>query len=252
MTHMLDMKNKVLLGAMVLATSFFSCKTELKEKESKGEDLLGYVDPFIGTGGHVHTFPGATYPFGMIQLSPDGDTDGWDWCSGYHYSDTNLKGFSHTHLSGTGWADLGDILLMPGTGELKLQPGAKTNPDEGWRSRFSHENETAKPGYYQVYLQDYDVNVELTTNRRVGAHRYSFPTNKEGWVVIDPTNKIFGKVFETKVEVRNNQQITGYCKSTGWGGDRYVYFVAQFSQPFASTGVFADGKVVEGKKELAS
>ena len=126
------------------------------------------MDPFIGTGGHVHTFPGATVPFGMIQLSPDGDVKGWDWCSGYHQSDSSLMGFSHTHLSGTGWTDLGDILLTATVGDVQMVPGSKENPDEGYRSRFSHDNEEASPGYYRVFLQDYKVNAEMTTYRTCG------------------------------------------------------------------------------------
>ena len=121
-----------------------------------------YVDPFIGTGGHGHTFPGATLPFGMVQLSPDTDTEGWDWCSGYHTSDSSLMGFSHTHLSGTGGADYGDIMLLPFTGAIYWRPGSKENPDAGYRARFSHKNESARPGYYQVFLPDDDINVELT------------------------------------------------------------------------------------------
>jgi len=199
------------------------------------EGILAEVDPFIGTGGHVHTFPGATVPFGMIQLSPDGDTKGWDWCSGYHYSDSSLMGFSHNHLSGTGWADLGDILLMPTVGSLQMEPGPKGDPDAGYRSRFSHKKESASPGYYQVFLEDYGVNAELTASERVGYHRYTFPGTDEANVIIDPVHKIFGKVYQTLVKVEGNK-VKGYCYSTGWGGTRYAYFVAEFSKAFHSYG----------------
>src|SRR5450755_5111607 len=116
-------------------------------------DVTEYVKIRIGTGGHGHTYPGATVPFGMVQLSPDTFNDGWDWCSGYHYSDKSIMGFSHTHLSGTGASDLLDVLLMPGTGPAKLAPGSRENPDAGYRSRFSHEDEIAEPGYYSVVLK---------------------------------------------------------------------------------------------------
>jgi len=201
-----------------------------------------YVDPFIGTGGHVHTYPGATLPFGAIQLSPDTDLKGWDWCSGYHYSDSSMLGFSHTHLSGTGWSDLGDILVMATTGEVKMMPGDKAKPGSGYRSRFSHKDEKAEPGYYSVLLKDYGVKAELTCTERVGFHRYTFPENKESNIIIDPTNIIFGTAVETSVNIGKNE-ITGYCYSTGWGGRRYVYFVAVFSKPFDKSGVYLTKQV---------
>jgi predicted alpha-1,2-mannosidase len=209
-------------------------------------DVARYVDPFIGTGGHGHTFPGATTPFGMIQLSPDCDTKNgaWDWCSGYHYSDSTMMGFSHNHLSGTGWADLGDILLMPTVGQIKMQPGSKQHPEEGYRSYFSHKNETAQPGYYQVFLKTYGVNAELTASQRVGFHKYTFPATNEANIIIDPVHKIFGSTFHTMVNVVDNRHIRGYCYSEGWGGKRFAYFVAEFSKPFASYGVYEQGKMI--------
>ncbi len=199
--------------------------------------VLNSVDPFIGTGGHGHTYPGAVSPFGMIQLSPDTDMKGWDWCSGYHYSDSSLMGFSHTHLSGTGWSDLGDILLMPTVGDIKINPGSKENPDSGYRSRFTHQEETASPGYYQVYLQDYKINVELTASDRVGFHRYTYPESEFSNIIIDPTHKIFGSTIKTQIAIEGNT-VSGYCFSKGWGGDRYVYFVAEFSKPIARYGIY--------------
>lgn len=206
-----------------------------------------YVNPFLGTDGHVHNFPGATLPFGAVQLSPDTDLKGWDWCSGYHYSDSSLLGFSHTHLSGTGWADLGDILLMATTGELRLNAGEKNKPGTGYRSRFSHADEAAAPGYYRVWLKDYGVKAEMTCTERVGVHRYSFPKGNESNIIIDPTNKIFGKTIETSVNVGKNE-ISGYCYSDGWGGRRYAYFVATFSKPFAASGVYVDSKIQNGRQ----
>lgn len=127
------------------------------------KNFVQYVDPFIGTSGNGHTFPGATLPFGMVQLSPDAHTKGWDYCSGYRYEDDNILGFSHTHLSGTGGADYGDVLLMPFTGQLNFNPGSKQNPDEGYRSRIGKQQEMAEPGFYSVFLTDYQVKAELTT-----------------------------------------------------------------------------------------
>ena len=136
------------------------------------------VDPFIGTGGHGHTYPGAAMPFGMVQLSPDTRLTGWDGCSGYHYSDHVIYGFSHTHLSGTGVSDYGDILLMPSTGPVKLGRGSDKNPNSGYCSTFSHEKESAAPGYYRVWLKDYQIDVQLTVTPRTGIHRYRFPKGK--------------------------------------------------------------------------
>jgi putative alpha-1,2-mannosidase len=149
------------------------------------EDLTKFVKIAIGTGGHGHTYPGATVPFGMVQLSPDTFNDGWDWCSGYHYSDSSIMGFSHTHLSGTGASDMLDFLLMPGTGPSKIFPGSRQNPGEGYRSRFSHEEEIAEPGYYSVILRDYDIRVELSATERAGIHRYTFPQGDSSHFILD-------------------------------------------------------------------
>lgn len=214
-------------------------------KEKKADEVtkpINFVDPFIGTGGIVHTFPGATTPFSMIQLSPDTDTKGWNHCAGYHYDDTNIKGFSHTHLSGTGWSDLGDILLMPTVGKLQTEPGTLEDPDSGWRSKFSHEKEHAEPGYYEVYLQDYDVDVQLTAGKRVGFHKYTFPETDSANIIFDPTNIIFGQVLQTEIHTENANEVTGVCLSNGWGGKRFVYFVAEFSKPYDSFKIAKDGK----------
>ncbi len=175
----------------------------------KEEDILKYVNPFIGTGGHGHTFPGATVPFGTVQLSPDQGTTGWDWCSGYHYSDRSLLGFSHNHLSGTGGSGLGDILVTATTGEIKMIPGTKEKPDDGFRSRFSHDNEEASPGYYRVFLKDYAVDAEMTATDRVGFHRYNFIIGEKGHIIFDPTNKINGNTIESFVSIEKDI-IRGY------------------------------------------
>jgi putative alpha-1,2-mannosidase len=134
-------------------------------------DFSRYVNPFVGTAGHGHTFPGATMPFGMVQLSPDTRLTGWDGCSGYHYSDNVIYGFSHTHLSGTGISDYGDVLLMPTVGEVYVNALDGEQTAKGYASRFSHQNETAQPGYYRVKLDDDNISVELTATKRAGLHR---------------------------------------------------------------------------------
>ena len=170
---------------------------------------VDYVNPIIGTNGMGHTFPGACTPFGCIQLSPDTDTiphningayqkNAYEYCAGYQYRDKTIVGFSHTHLSGTGHSDLGDILLMPATGALKLSPGRADHPDEGYRSRFSHATEKATPGYYEVMLDDYGIKAQLTATQRVGVHKYTFPKGKDGHLILDLVHGIYnydGKLY---------------------------------------------------------
>lgn len=201
-----------------------------------------YVDPFIGTDGHGHTYPGASLPHGMVQLSPDGGTTGWDWCSGYHYSDSSIIGFSHTHLSGTGCADYGDILFMPTTGEVKTEPGTKDDPDSGYRSRFNHKNETASPGYYSVLLDDYNIEAELTVTKRAGFHRYTFPETDKANIVIDLDHGIGEIVLDAKLEIIDGKTIAGYRRSKGWANNHCVYFYAEFSQPFTNYGIVENGE----------
>src|SRR3954453_14730281 len=164
-----------LVGGTLLAGLGGTLARSVTAADPKSTDLCGYVDPFIGTGGHGHTFPGATVPFGMVQLSPDTDVARWDACSGYHHDDTSIMGFSHTHLSGTGVGDMLDVLLMPAVGPVRTEPGSRDNPGAGYRSRFSHSDERAQPGYYSVALKDYGIVAELSATPRVGMHRYTFP-----------------------------------------------------------------------------
>ena len=181
------------------------------------------VNPFIGTDFHGHTFPGAAYPFGMIQLSPDTREHNWDGCSGYHYSDTTINGFSHTHLSGTGCADLCDIRVMPVTGFT--EPG----PEESYRSGFSHDREEASAGYYKVHLDRWDVDAELTVGRRIGVHRYSYPDDAVPQLMLDlvPRDKLLG----TKITQVGDYAIQGYRRSEWWADDQIVYFYMEFSRP---------------------
>ncbi len=209
--------------------------------------LAEKVNPFIGTDAHGHTYPGAATPFGMVQLSPDTGTDGWDWCSGYHYTDSSIMGFSHTHLDGTGCADLGDFLFMPGVGELKFKPGSKRNPDEGYRSRFSHAQEKASAGYYSVFLQDSKIAVELTATPRVGVHKYTFPATDSAHVIIDLAHHIGGSnITECAAEIVGDKQVKGYVRKRGWSPDRFLYFVADFSRPFNRSGIAHNGELQPG------
>lgn len=206
----------------------FSCAEQDLPKE-----YTDSVNVFIGTGGHGHTFPGATLPHGMVQLSPDTRLLGWDACSGYYYDDTSIMGFTHTHLSGTGIGDYGDILFMPVVGEKPLIAGTAENPDEGYRSRFSHEQESARPGYYQVLLQDDSINVELTATLRAGLHRYTYPKASDARLIVDMEPTIHGHQHPvTQIRVVNDSTIAGMKYTVGWAKHHYVYFYAVFSSPF--------------------
>lgn len=199
------------------------------------EALVEEVNPFVGTAEHGHLYPGATVPFGLVQLSPDTRVAGWDACSGYHYSDSFIMGFSHTHLAGTGIPDLGDVLLMPGIGPVRLVPTAPRQPDLTYGSHFSHDQEQASPGYYQVFLQDPKVLVELTATARVGFHRYTFPTSSEAHVVLDLTHGVNNTVKQVELKVLNPTTISGHRRVSGWARNREVWFVLEFSRPFKSS-----------------
>lgn len=194
-----------------------------------GTDYTQYVDPMIGTAAHGHTFPGATAPFGMVQLSPDTRVDGsWDGCSGYHYSDSLIYGFSHTHLSGTGCSDYGDILFMPATGAVQFNNGADGKP--GYRSAYTHADEKAEAGYYKIKLQN-GVTAELTASPRTGIHRYTFPGN-EGHVLIDLKHR--DEVIESQLHFNERNAISGYRVSKAWATEQRIYFWAEFSEQIDS------------------
>lgn len=216
---------------------------------------IQYVNPLIGTRKMGHTFPGATVPFGAVQLSPDTDTlpydingkynaDVYKYCAGYQYDDPTIVGFSHTHFSGTGHSDLGDFLIMPTTGALQLNPGTATDPESGYRSRFRHAAETAEPNYYKVKLDDNNILAELTTTTRVGVHRYTFPQSDDAHIILDLMHGIYNyedKNVWTFVRVENDTLITGFKQTNGWARTRTVYFAMVFSKPFRSYG-FANFK----------
>ena len=220
--------------------------------------VIERVNPIIGTNGMGHTFPGACVPFGLVQLSPDTDTiphnvDGkyqpraYEYCAGYQYKDSSIVGFSHTHFSGTGHSDLGDILIMPTTGALKLNPGTATNPDGGYRSRYSHNTEVSKPGYYEVLLSDYGVKAQLTTTQRVGVHKYTYPAQaKEQRIILDLIHGIYnydGKVLWASLRVENDTLLTGYRITNGWARTNYTYFAISFSKPIVHYGCEEKAKV---------
>lgn len=214
------------------------------------QNLLSFVNPLIGTQRMGHTYPGATVPFGMVQLSPDTDTVSYEkdgkyngevyaYCAGYQYDDPTIVGFSHTHFSGTGHSDLGDFLVMPTVGDLQLNPGVAESPESGYRSAFSHENEVAEPAYYKVKLDDDGIVAELTATTRVGFHRYTFPQTVSAHIILDLIHGIYSyedKNVWTFVRVENDSLITGYRQTNGWARTRVVYFAMAFSKPFYQYG----------------
>jgi predicted alpha-1,2-mannosidase len=213
------------------------------------ENPVGYVNPFLGTDDHGHTFPDAALPGGMVQLGPDTDIKGWDWCSGYHYSDNSIMGFSHLHRSGMGAGDWGDILLMPTNGKLKVEPGAKDKPGEGYRSRFSHQEEEASPGFYAVNLKDYGIRAELTVSERVGYHKYTFPKSDASHILIDMNHGIGDKCTDAQVKIVSDSEIEGHRASNGFIDNQNVYFCAKFSKPFHSFGTWNKKNIKSGSKD---
>lgn len=220
------------ITVIALFMHIFSCTARIP--------VTDYVDPFIGTDGTGHTFPGATLPFGMVQLSPDTRDQGWENCSGYHSSNPTILGFSHTHLSGTGAIDYGDILVMPMSGNYHLLPGDELEPENGYRSAFDHATEIAEPGYYAVTLKDNDIRAEMTVSQRVGLHRYTFQDGESPYILFDLYHGLGDKVVESAIEIINDEEIAGMRRSTGWAKDQYIYFYARFSRPFTHSLLFKD------------
>lgn len=209
---------------------------------------IEYVDPMIGTGGTGHTFPGATTPFGMVQLSPSNEYKSWDWCSGYHYQDSIIKGFAHTHLSGPGLSGLGDILLMPSR-KAHTSPGTEADADSGYRARFSHDKEQAKAGYYALHLHEEDIQVELTAGSRMGYHRYTYGGSDEAYLIVDPNHHINENILDAGLEQLSDTEIQGYKHCEGWSaGERKQYFYAKFSRPIADFGLSLNGQRLPGNK----
>lgn len=203
-------------------------------KIENNEELTNYVNPFIGTGGHGHTYPGVSLPFGMVQLSPDTRLTGWDAASGYKYSDSIIYGFSHTHLSGTGLLDYCDILLIPTTGYLQFS-------NKKYSSSFHKKNEIAQPGYYSVILDKYNVKVELTATKRTGIHKYSFPKTSNANILIDLKHR--DSVLDSRIEIINDSTVVGFRRSKSWAKDQKIYFVVKFSKPFIKHSIDIGEKV---------
>ena len=214
------------------------------------EDYSAHVNPFIGTGGHGHTFPGAVVPHGMIQPSPDTRIDGWDACSGYYYNDSTINGFSHTHVSGTGCCDYGDVLLMPTVGKQTYQITDSQSQQLPYASAFSHENESAEPGYYSVFLDRYQVKAELSASKRGAIHRYTFPASKESGFIIDLDYSLQRQTnSEMEIKVLSDTEICGHKKTTYWAFDQYINFYAKFSKPFTYT-LINDSVTMDNGKRL--
>jgi putative alpha-1,2-mannosidase len=216
--------------------------------DGHADDPLHWVDPRIATGGHGHCFPGAALPFGAVQLSPDTYNDDWDWCSGYHISESSIMGFSHTHLSGTGCGDLLDFLVMPGTGPAKIVPGTREHPETGYRSRFDHRDEIVEPGYYSVLLKDYGVRAELTVTERAGLHKYTFPASNQAYLILDLQHGYLDNGKPTVMSAELTQPapdtLAGGRRTSAWGHGRQAYFTLQVSKTPSRIVFYEDDKEV--------
>ena len=252
--------NRIKCKSLLFGFSFLLLATisNAQKKTVEKRNLIQYVDPMIGTAKMGHTYPGATVPFGSVQLSPETDTiayslngkyngEVYKYCAGYQYEDKTIVGFSHTHFSGTGHSDLGDFLIMPTTGKLQLNPGVASKPLSGYRSVFSHSTEKAEPAYYSVFLEDHKIKAELTATTRVGMHQYTFPKSDEAHIILDLTSGIYNydkKNVWTFVRIENDTLITGYRQTNGWARTRTVYFAMSFNKPIKSYGQAAQEKSV--------
>lgn len=242
------MTRKIIYASLLVVFGLAACS---KNKQESDQGLTRYVDPYIGTAGHGHVFLGANVPFGFVQLGPSQLTHGWDWCSGYHYSDSTIVGFGHQHLSGTGIGDLGDISLMPVLGDVKTTKGSLPDPASGIYSFFSHSNEQVKPGYYSVLLDRFGIQAELTATTRAGMHRYRFPASGQAKVVIDLEHGIgWDTPVEGFIRQENDTVVSGYRKSTGWAVNQQVYFTARFSKPMKAF-IVSDSTEVKQGNELS-
>lgn len=244
------MNNKIVYNSIILVMAFFGC---LNVQKDSSLNYVKYVNPFIGTAFRGNTYPGATVPFGMVQLSPDTYVTG-DRASGYRFDAKSIIGFSHTHLSGTGLGEMLDLLIMPTNGEIQLDPGKEHNPDTGYRSRFTHERESATPGNYSVHLDDYNIKVELTATNRVGLHRYTFPESNNIHIVLDLSHRFFNsgmpsEILKANLQIVNDSLITGMRRITGLAPNRYFYFAAKFSKPFQAYGISVDDQISQNRKE---
>lgn len=232
------MKFRILIASCFLASFAFA------------QSYTKYVDPYIGSAPHGHVFVGANVPFGAVQLGPNNIFEGWDWCSGYNYNSNTIIGFAHTHLSGTGIGDLGDILVMPATGKLIIKRGEKNDLNNGYVSTFSHANEIVKPGYYSVLLDKYKIKAALTATERVGFHQYTFPQNADSPHIIIDLNEGIGwdQPIQTHIKQIDDKTLVGYRHSKGWANDQRLFFAVQLSQPLQSLSVFDSTASLKGNE----
>lgn len=228
----------------ILVLPMASCATDKSGGETVSDNLTQYVNPLIGTSGFGNVYPGAQVPFGGIQISPDTDFDDYDTASGYKYDHPTVAGFSLTHLSGTGIPDLGDFLFMPGTGDLHLEPGTHENPDEGYRSCYSHLREKASPAYYSLDLTDYGTKAEMTAGKRAGILRFTYPSHDNAWLLLDLNHTLRSRCEWANIRIENDSTVTGYKLVNGWGPERHVYFAARFSRPISDARIYMDDKPV--------
>ncbi|MBK5720500.1 GH92 family glycosyl hydrolase [Dysgonomonas sp. Marseille-P4677] len=248
MNFKISRMTKAICLGIISCALLSSCNESTKDLQSI--NLTQYVDPYIGTGDHGHVFLGANVPFGLVQLGPTNITGGWDWCSGYHISDSTIWGFTHMHLSGTGIGDLLDIAFMPVVGDVKLGKGEISDPNSGMYSLFNRKTEIAKAGYYAVHLDRYNVDVELTATKRVGFHKYTFPQSDNAQIVIDLKSALnWDAPVDTYLVYENDSTISGYRFSKGWANDQRVFFTASFSKPMKKF-LLSEGEEVKEGTEL--
>lgn len=227
------------LSSLLLIFLFFSCGNE--KQEVQVTDFTEFVDPFIGSGYHGHVFVGASVPFGAVQLGPNNETQGWDWCSGYHYSDSVLVGFAHTHLSGTGIGDLGDLVFMPVSDDF--DPSKEKEVPFRWKSTYSHDNETARAGYYSLHIDRYNVDAELTATNRVGFHKYNFNAQGNSKIIIDlKYGTGWDKITKGVIQQVDKNTVEGHRFSSGWASDQQLFYFTRFSKDIKNFEILESNK----------
>ncbi len=237
----LNFKNTIFVIAVILISFGF--------KSMKPNNYIKYVDPFIGSGGHGHVFVGANVPFGGVQVGPTNFNKGWDWSSSYHHSDSIVKGFCHLNVSGTGMSDLGELTVMPATGELKINAGTQERHMKGYASLYSKDKESASPGYYQVMLDRYDIKVELTATERTGLHKYTFPESSESRIIIDLGEGSADRPTDTYLRQINDTLFEGYRFSSGWASDQREFFSLVVSKPVKDFIIYNNGRKVKANEK---
>ena len=237
----LNFKNTFVVIAVILISLGF--------KSMKPNNYIKYVDPFIGSGGHGHVFVGANVPFGGVQVGPTNFNKGWDWSSSYHHSDSIVKGFCHLNVSGTGMSDLGELTVMPATGELKINAGTQERHMKGYASLYSKDKESASPGYYQVMLDRYDIKVELTATERTGLHKYTFPESSESRIIIDLGEGSADRPTDTYLRQINDTLFEGYRFSSGWASDQREFFSLVVSKPVKDFIIYNNGRKVKANEK---